>query len=51
MGAYLCKPVTEKVSTDEKNEVLTYGASSMQGWRVYQEVCNCLFSFNYSRVK
>lgn len=38
MGAYLSEPVTEKVSSDESNEKLECGASSMQGWRVNQEV-------------
>lgn len=38
MGAYLSEPVTEKVSSDEGNEKLECGASSMQGWRVNQEV-------------
>ena len=38
MGAYLSEPVLEKHSTDEENAVLSYGASSMQGWRVSQEV-------------
>lgn len=38
MGAYLSEPVTEKVSSDEANEILECGASSMQGWRVNQEV-------------
>ncbi|CAG9783837.1 unnamed protein product [Diatraea saccharalis] len=37
MGAYLSEPVTEKVSNDEKNDILECGASSMQGWRVNQE--------------
>lgn len=38
MGAYLSEPVTEKISSDECGESLSYGASSMQGWRVSQEV-------------
>ncbi|XP_050310758.1 probable protein phosphatase CG10417 isoform X2 [Anthonomus grandis grandis] len=37
MGSYLSQPVTEKISTDESNDKLSYGASSMQGWRVSQE--------------
>ncbi|XP_069998453.1 protein phosphatase 1G [Penaeus vannamei] len=37
MGAYLSEPVTEKISSDECGESLSYGASSMQGWRVSQE--------------
>lgn len=38
MGAYLSEPITEKESTDESNDFLTCGASSMQGWRMSQEV-------------
>lgn len=38
MGAYLSEPKTDKVSTDESNDILTVGASSMQGWRNNQEV-------------
>ncbi|XP_056638931.1 probable protein phosphatase CG10417 [Diorhabda sublineata] len=37
MGSYLSEPVTEKISTDEANDKLNCGASSMQGWRVTQE--------------
>ncbi|XP_046964798.1 probable protein phosphatase 2C 11 isoform X2 [Vanessa cardui] len=37
MGAYLSEPVTEKMSSDEANDKLECGASSMQGWRVNQE--------------
>lgn len=38
MGVYLSAPVIEKVSTDEKLKNFSYGASSMQGWRIAQEV-------------
>lgn len=38
MGAYLSEPVTEKISSDEANDKLECGSSSMQGWRVNQEV-------------
>ncbi|XP_041450227.1 probable protein phosphatase CG10417 [Drosophila obscura] len=37
MGAYLSHPKTEKSSTDELNDLLVVGASSMQGWRNSQE--------------
>ncbi|XP_017471075.1 PREDICTED: probable protein phosphatase CG10417 isoform X1 [Rhagoletis zephyria] len=37
MGAYLSEPKTDKVSSDESNDILTVGASSMQGWRNNQE--------------
>ena len=38
MGAYLSEPVLDKHSTDETSKCLSFGASSMQGWRVSQEV-------------
>lgn len=40
MGAYLSQPQIEKISCDEKSEEhkISYGTSSMQGWRVSQEV-------------
>lgn len=38
MGAYLSAPLTDKESTDEANEILSCGASNMQGWRMSQEV-------------
>ncbi|XP_033224539.1 probable protein phosphatase CG10417 [Belonocnema kinseyi] len=37
MGAYLSKPITEKVSSDQVGKNVAYGASSMQGWRISQE--------------
>ncbi|KAH8413812.1 hypothetical protein KR222_008726 [Zaprionus bogoriensis] len=37
MGAYLSHPKTDKASTDEFNDMLVVGASSMQGWRNSQE--------------
>lgn len=40
MGTYLSKPVTKKVSADQANERVAWGASSMQGWRITQEVTN-----------
>lgn len=40
MGAYLSEPVLEKHSSDQDGEYLAFGASSMQGWRVSQEVTN-----------
>ncbi|XP_063595425.1 uncharacterized protein LOC134772388 [Penaeus indicus] len=47
MGAYLSEPVTEKISSDECGESLSYGASSMQGWRVSQEDAhNSILSFD-----
>jgi protein phosphatase 1G len=38
MGAYLSEPNLNKESLDEENEKLSFGASSMQGWRLDQEV-------------
>jgi len=38
MGAYLSKPICEKESEDREGDVLNYGASAMQGWRLSQEV-------------
>ena len=38
MGAYLSEPNLNKVSTDNDNDIISYGASSMQGWRITQEV-------------
>lgn len=38
MGAYLSEPKTDKSSSEEENEYLKFGASSMQGWRINQEV-------------
>lgn len=38
MGSYLSEPVTEKVSGDDENDKLICGHSSMQGWRISQEV-------------
>uniref|UniRef100_A0A6B2EFN6 protein-serine/threonine phosphatase n=1 Tax=Phlebotomus kandelakii TaxID=1109342 RepID=A0A6B2EFN6_9DIPT len=47
MGAYLSEPITEKNSSDEVNELLACGSSSMQGWRINQEDAhNCLLSFD-----
>ncbi len=37
MGAYLSEPNTQKDSADGSSERISYGASSMQGWRVDQE--------------
>ncbi|XP_064605130.1 probable protein phosphatase CG10417 [Liolophura sinensis] len=46
MGVYLSSPITEKVSNDRKCKKFTYGASSMQGWRMSQEDAhNCVPEF------
>lgn len=49
MGSYLSEPVVEKVSSDESNDKLVYGASSMQGWRVKQEVRMTLMLIVFGR--
>jgi protein phosphatase 1G len=45
MGAYLSSPICDKDTIEGSNNRLTFGASSMQGWRMSQEV-NLLFLFN-----
>lgn len=46
MGAYLTAPVTDKESSDGTCIRLSYGASSMQGWRRTQEDAhNCIVEF------
>lgn len=42
MGAYLSEPMTEKESEDGGGNKLRFGACSMQGWRISQEVMNLL---------
>jgi len=37
MGNTLEKPVTEKNTSSEKLETLSWGVSSMQGWRISNE--------------
>uniref|UniRef100_A0A182QVX4 protein-serine/threonine phosphatase n=1 Tax=Anopheles farauti TaxID=69004 RepID=A0A182QVX4_9DIPT len=47
MGAYLSEPLTTKDSSDESNEYLLSGSSSMQGWRISQEDAhNCILNFD-----
>ncbi|KAH8372547.1 probable protein phosphatase CG10417 [Drosophila serrata] len=47
MGAYLSHPKTDKASTDEFNDFLAVGASSMQGWRNSQEDAhNSILNYN-----
>lgn len=38
MGAFRSKPIVDKVSQDEENDKLRCASSTMQGWRVTQEV-------------
>ena len=38
MGAYLSEPITNKETSVEENDELRVASSSMQGWRVSQEV-------------
>ncbi|RUS92197.1 hypothetical protein EGW08_000050 [Elysia chlorotica] len=49
MGVYLSSPVTEKESVNEEcpQQGFSYGASSMQGWRITQEDAhNCIPVFD-----
>ncbi|CAH0556144.1 unnamed protein product [Brassicogethes aeneus] len=47
MGSYLSEPLCEKISSDEINDKLKCGASSMQGWRVSQEDAhNCILEYD-----
>jgi hypothetical protein len=38
MGAYLSSPICEKDTIQGSNNHLAFAASSMQGWRMSQEV-------------
>lgn len=38
MGAFRSKPIVDKISKDEENDKLRCASSTMQGWRVTQEV-------------
>jgi protein phosphatase 1G len=38
MGAYLSEPNLNKESIDDTDDKISFGASSMQGWRLDQEV-------------
>ena len=46
MGAYLSSPICDKDTIEGSNGRLAYAASSMQGWRMSQEV-----SFEYFQEK
>ncbi|VDM16242.1 unnamed protein product [Hydatigera taeniaeformis] len=47
MGAYLSKPETAKETSSDSNEWISYGCSSMQGWRRFQEDAhNCILEFD-----
>lgn len=47
MGAYLSEPLTTKHSSNEANNLLASGSSSMQGWRISQEDAhNCILNFD-----
>lgn len=41
MGAFLDKPKTEKEVSKGQGNGLTYGLSSMQGWRIEMEDAHC----------
>lgn len=47
MGAYLSEPRTTKNSSEESNDFLVCGSSSMQGWRISQEDAhNCILNYD-----
>ncbi|KAF3686309.1 Protein phosphatase 1G [Channa argus] len=47
MGAYLSQPNTTKTSSDGGNNIMGYGFSAMQGWRVSMEDAhNCIPDFD-----
>lgn len=46
MGAYLSEPKTTKDSLDSDGVYVRCGASSMQGWRISQEVSCFSQAFN-----
>lgn len=47
MGAYLSEPLTTKDSSEEGNDFLACGSSSMQGWRISQEDAhNCILNYD-----
>ncbi|VDK20872.1 unnamed protein product [Taenia asiatica] len=51
MGAYLSKPETAKETSSDSNEWISYGCSSMQGWRRFQEDAhNCILEFDPKRT-
>ena len=33
MGSFLDKPIEDKISSQGKNDMVSWGASEMQGWR------------------
>nr|CDS26069.1 protein phosphatase 2C [Hymenolepis microstoma] len=51
MGAYLSKPATDKESSSGSNEWISYGCSSMQGWRRFQEDAHsCILDYDPKRT-
>ena len=50
MGAYLSQPNLYKESVDGEDSHNSFGASSMQGWRLSQEVIKRLCSINLNVV-
>lgn len=42
MGSYASEPKVDKESLDEYNDRMNCSASSMQGWRVSQEVTKAI---------
>lgn len=46
MGAYLSSPICDKDTIEGSNNRLAFAASSMQGWRMSQEVKSFIFILN-----
>ncbi|VUZ50935.1 unnamed protein product [Hymenolepis diminuta] len=51
MGAYLSKPATDKETSSGSNKWISYGCSSMQGWRRFQEDAHsCILDYDPNRT-
>ena len=50
MGAYLSQPVTTKETSTEENDNFWVASTSMQGWRVSQEVSKLIVNRNGRRA-
>ena len=51
MGVYLSSPNTEKISADRTFGKYSYGVSSMQGWRMTQEVKKAAFAIFWTESR
>ena len=50
MGAYLSSPICDKDTVEDSNDRLAFAASSMQGWRMSQEVSRDLEKYHTHQV-